>query len=1149
MNLLENRLPWSGLQWPETESETMSTTPQAAIRSGVEARWTAEQAADWREWDIISMELWIPQGQSAELTLEVSPLQVGRPEYASSVRAIAAIVGRGWTPVEIARSAFDAMSVTSAMWRMVRRLTVQVKLTGGDGGEAMAVRRLALKRSGRISLQAERRSLVLEPGQTALYDVLVRNESDDRQAVALKRDVYGFESTAAEIEPAVLELAPGQARRVAVRAAMHDGIAPGGYEKLTVSALPNGDSAYAERLALYIVRKLPRPYILHTEAGWERVKRNAEQYGWARRELEAYVRRAEAWVVPEAKGAGQPYAFELGERFQLHAAGVAWKLTGRREFQGKAMLLLRRLADPVNGYPETDAPMLHIYASREEQALPTPRAVKVCGGGLIHEGEFMLDVASVYDLLHDAEGWTEEDHRRIEAAFRLFIEKVDWMITDGDMNNIPSGGMIGALLCSLAIQDMRWIRRFVEGPGGFIDMVATGVMDDGWYFEGATNYVLLFADMFTRLIQACEPWGFNLKHLQVPPSYRRNAMLSPWSMPGEKPFLGMSFAKFGPVRRNARSVRDVWDAMLPFVDERGILIGHNDSTDKDVVRAYDLAYYVWRDPKYASVVKGRDRRDLLYGEGELPEHGEDVAAKSAYADNVGLAVLRSGSPEPGSRIEAVVKYGSHGGYHGHFDRTGLVALKRYGKNAYGPLASWYGYDSFMFKMWVQASLSHNMVVADGRMQEPAESQRLLFHSGRMLQVCAVETTARWSDPPYGGQTPYPASFPEEKGWAEGRYVPAPPVPRGQGDPGEYSEPILQRRLTAVTDDYVLIADYVRGGEEHVYDCLHHYQGFAGLRSERTRHLRHTGKMFEDPYGAGQFITDCDWYACAAPVVVSFSHEYDRVRDDEEGRHMAHNENGRMELNVHALWPPEPEMMTGWYAEAAPVNKRLHYEVLGDGELLDEGRFGAWILGKRRIAAPLRGRSKLELRVRTEGAKRKTVFWGDPVIVLADGRRLPLSSLPVRKSNVDDGNGSGVDYYGGPVHLEGEPYPAALPFEPLDERLPATAEYDLSELDAVSFEAVIGGDYPLGVDPARRKTVSVRATGKEAVFLTILEPHKDRPAVAGARALSEDRIEILLADGRRQELELRGLRGPGSGLGLRIAEWRGGALEREESAGE
>lgn len=1168
MNMLKDRKLWTGLDWreedPDRETGLASRRGAAAadadilqlalMQPGFEARFTYEQAADWRDREVLSLEVWIPKGHTLELTLRVYPLRFGRPEYVESTAAFAAVSGEGWTTVELARDAFDCIGAAPALWRLVHQLGLAARLTNAENepvGKEIALRRLELKRKSRVALRAARLSQTALPQQTAEYRIEVSNETDSRQAVTLKLDAYGFESLPATVKPSMLLLKARETKQVVVRASMHDGVAPGGCEKLTLSALPDGDSAHAQRLLLYAVRPLPHPYMIHTEAGWDGVQRNVACYDWAREELAEYIRRAEAWAVPEPRGAGAAYAFELAERFNLHAAGVAWRLTGRRDLLDKVQLFMRRFADPQHGYPATDAPALHIYASDGELALPTPRAVKVCGGGLIHEGEFMLDVASVYDLTYEADGWHMEDHRRIEAAFRLFIAKTDWMITDGDTNNIPSGGMIGALLCSLAIQDMHWVRRFIDGPGGFIDMVSTGVMDDGWYFEGASNYVLLFADMFTRLIQACEPWGFNLKERYVPPSYNPNAMLSPWSLPREQPFLGMSFAKYGPVQRNYRTVKDVWDAMLPFVDERGILVGNNDTTDKDAVRGYDLAYYVWRDPRYAAVIRGRNRRDLVYGVGELPEASgaasEETAAKSAYADNVGLAILRSAGGDSSSRLQAVVKYGSHGGYHGHFDRTGLTALKRYGKNAYGPLASWFGYDSFMFKMWVQASMSHNMVVVDGKMQEPAESQRLLFHSGELLQACVVETHARWSDPPYGGQTPYPQSFPQEKGWIEGRQLPEPPESRAQGSLGRFGEPIRQRRLVGVTSDYVLLADYVCGEETHIYDCLHHYQGFLGLEGQSVRHLHHTGKMFEDPYGSGQFITDCDWHGCEAPVVARFSHQYDRLNDDSEGRHMQHSEEGRMDLNLHSLWPPQQELMTGWYAEGAPVHKQLHYEVLGDGELLERGRSGIWILGARRLHIPLAGQSVLTLRVQVERSQRKTVFWGNPVIVLADGRRIALTELPMRKHNIDEGNGIGLDYYGGPVHLEGEQYADALPFEPLDDQLPAVAEVDLRGLEAAAFEAVIGGDYPLGLDSARRKTISVRVTGREACFLTLLEPHEQPPAVIRAEAAAADRIRVQLADGRRHEIELNGLQGDGSQLRIRILESAGGRLLREEQA--
>ncbi|MBD0381484.1 COG1470 family protein [Paenibacillus sedimenti] len=1124
---------------------------QAVLVSGQESVFEHEQAEDWRSWDALAFEICMPEGQKAEIGARVYPLQFGRPEYIECAAAKVLVSGRGWTTVEIGFSHFDCMAFTSAFWRMISRVGLSVKLLNGSGGEELPIRNLRLKKLGRIALEADRLSRAGEPGETVDYVITVSNLTAEVQAVICRPSIYGFESMETRLEPDCLLLQPGESGRVAMSVRIHDGVAPGGYEEQVFTAVPNGDANYAEQLTFYTVRRLPHPYILHMEEGWDGVRRNAAVYDWARKELEQLVLLAEAWKVPVAQGAGKPYAFELPQRFNLHAASVAWKLTGRQDLLEKAVLFLRRLADPVDGYPATDAPFLHIYATEDEMALRTPRGVKVCTGGLIHEGEFMLDVASCYDLLYDAGVWTEEDRTRMEMAFRLFIDKVDWMITDGDTNNIPSGGMVGALLCSLVLQDMHWIKRFIEGPGGFVDMVRTGIMDDGWYFEGASNYVVLFADMFTRLAQAAEPWGLNLKHMQVPASYRKDAMLSPWSMSMEKPFLGMSFRKFGPVRRNTRSVKDVWDAMLPFVDDRGILIGNNDSTDKDMVKWYDLAYYLWRDPRYVSVIRDADRRDLLYGVGELPEPAGLHCAGSAYADNAGLAVLRSrkpGIPER-ERLQAVLKYGSHGGYHGHFDRTGLVSIKRYGKNAYGPLASWYGYHSFMFKMWVQASLSHNMVVVDGQMQEPVESCRLMFHSGNLLQVCAVETVARWSDPPYGGQTPYPERFPEDRSLMEGREVPVPSVPRAQGELGEYSEPILQRRLMVVTDDYVVLADYVRGEQVHTYDCLHHYQGFRGLESEQKKYLRHTGKMNDDPYGAGQFISDCNWYSCTAPAVARFSHVYNRERDDRDGRHMLHNEEGRMDTDVHAVWPPQQEVMTGWYAEAVPVNKTLEYRVLGDGKHLAQDKFGAWILGKRRVSVSLRDVHVLTLQVYVDRAARKTIFWDDPCLILADGRRIHLAEMDVTFRNVDHGNGIGTDYYGGPVHLEGEPALRALPFEPLDCREPAEAILDISGMGAVAFEGTIGGDYPLGDDPARRTTVSFRSEGKEACFLTVLELHEGKPQIRRAEAESAGRLQVYLADGRRQELTVLGLESGGADIRISIEEWLGERMLRSETTQE
>lgn len=47
-------------------------------------------------------------------------------------------------------------------------------------------------------------------------------------------------------------------------------------------------------------------------------------------------------------------------------------------------------------------------------------------------------------------------------------------------------------------------------------------------------------------------------------------------------------------------------------------------------------------------------------------------------------------------------------------------------------------------------MSHNMVVVDGKMQEPTSCDQFLFYSGNMMQVHAMSTDARWSNSPYLG---------------------------------------------------------------------------------------------------------------------------------------------------------------------------------------------------------------------------------------------------------------------------------------------------------------------------------------------------------------------------------------------------------------
>ncbi|MCK0473676.1 heparinase II/III family protein [Halalkalibacter sp. APA_J-10(15)] len=1103
--------------------------------------------ADWREYDCISFDIQLPDESPLLLEVTAYPVKIGRPEYVEQTSANVIVAGKGWKTIEINFSQFDTNEVASAFWRFIGEVSLEARFLSGEQEGEIFFKNCRLKHSGPIDLQSEQDSLAGKTGKIVCYHFTVTNESNVTQAVSLFLEKYGWESVETKLHPHYIVLEPGERQHGTLEVEINEQIAPGGFEVQTLVAVPNGNTSFLKKIELITVKELPHPYLLHTEDGWNAVRAKIASYDWARNSLGSYVNNAEKWEVPECH-TNSEFAFSLEERFPFMATAIAWKLTGRKDLLKKVSLFLKRFANPKTGYPTTKASIFH---SIDELLLDGefPLEAKVSSGKLIHEGELMMDIVSGYDLIYHTEALTEEDHVHIKQALERFIQKVDWVITDGDSNNIPAGGMVAGLFCSLVIQDMKWIRRFISGKNGFCDLIAAGVMDDDWYFESASNYVVLFADLVTKVAQACLPWGINVRDLYIPPYYGRNAMISPWTYPKEKPFLGMSFQKYGTNKKNYRSIRGIWDAMLPFIDYRGILFGANDSAEMNMAATYELAYYLYRNPSYVPVIKHAEKRDLLYGVPELPEEVEtDLHTRSTFSDNVGFCVLRSQTDgrEQSEQIQMVIKYGTHGGYHGHFDRASMLQLMRYGKNVYNPEATWYGYGSYMFKMWVQTSMSHNMVVVDQKMQEPSETKRLLFHTGKLFQVCAVETIARWCDPPYGGQTPYAEQFPEEKAWNEGRYIPSPPIKREQGDIGDYTEPILQRRMIMVTDDYVVIVDYVKGKELHDYDCLFHFEGLKELSATKKKWIHHTGQFTQDPYSAGQFITDCHWYNVQAPAQIHYEYDYDQKKDNEYGKNSRFNVDGHMKIDLHSIWPKQQQIMIGNFPEADEINKQLTYEIIGDGKRLDSGAFGAWILGKGIVDVSLKGIKELQIKVNVDKSSRKTIFIGEPYILTTDGKTISITELHYDLDHVDLGKGIGKDYYGGPVKIAGVEYEAAVPFEPIDCTKPAVMTLNIEKMNADRLKLVIGGDYPLGDEGKQRKTIAIRTSNNEARYINVVELYPEKPVIRGTNVIDDSCFEVELENGCIQRIEFDNFYSHEKGVRVKIIEEKRGKVTREES---
>lgn len=1111
-----------------------------------------DSAAEWQDYYGVRFEVNLPGINETTLTVSI----VRAPRSASPETPVTATLRlgeSGWHTITLPWSAFDFEQANTEFLHYVKEFRVAAAAPGGTENP-IQLRNVRVIQAPVISLEADVRGKPAPQNGSAEYEIIVGNCTDTRQSVVLSQVKYGWEEMVTGIEPAEFDLAPGETRTVKLTVKVSDRVPPGGHEDQVLQAIGNGDAAEASRLKFITTSELPHPYILHTPAGWQEVRDKAAKYVWASKAQADVVHKAAAWRVPEVADPSKapddtygPYVFATQTENDLLAAAWAWQLTRDKTYADKVALFLCRLSNPLTGYPVT---------------------LRACNQSLVQEGGFFQHIAMAYDMILDSGALSADDRRQIETTFHLFMATIDRADDYGPINNWNVSEVCGAFYCALAMQDLFAADHFFSGPAGICDQLSKGVMDDGWWYECSISYNMWVASEFTQVGLAYKPFGVNFLDMKVPASYSPRTLLvaelsggvtSGMTPEQRRTPFGMNPDIFGPNTKPYRDIRDMWNSLLPFIDWRGVMFGVNDSTENQVTgyrtevgaQPFEIAYYAYHDPAYAAMIKlGNGQRDLLYGVPNLPAKTPENFRRSAYADNVGLVMLRSQTTNRpiSEQIQAALHYGTHGWAHGHYDRTDLLSLMRYGRSFWNPESVFWGYEPFMYKFYCQCSVNHNMVVVDEKMQEATPGERLLFHTGKAMQATVVQTTARWSNPPYGGMIYdyVPVKTFAEKCWREGRSVPIPTNAPAYGSLTGYTEKILQRRALLVLDDYIVVADYVKGTNDHTFEDLLQLKGFEGLNASQKTFLRHDAQWNADPVGSAQFVTDCNWYQVTAPAVGHFIERWGPGADN-DGSRSAGNEDGVLKLDVHTLWPPRQEIMVGTAPELHETEKRLFYTVRGDGQTLAQGKFGAWILGSAAIDVPVAGVKQLELVTRTELSKKPTVFWGGARIVTADGREIPLSELPVSYENIIRPGQAGEDYFGGPIKIVGEEYPFATPGQPVTNDVSGLVRVDLSGIHAVRFKAVLGSDYPPGPEAQRRKVYAVRAPiGDEGRFLTVIEPYEDRPVIKSAIALNADHLRVVLEDGRVQNITIKHFDGDGTNIVASLVETRDGKVVRTES---
>mgnify|MGYP000028039335 FL=1 len=1035
---------------------------------------------------------------------------------------------------------FSVFDTPKASQTTIRRIkSIAFHLSGERGGKVKLLSTRLLEGNS-VKTTADCYSRPGEPGDTIVYPVTVTNCEPTSQSVYFSIQKYGWEAFPVIVEPTQLELASGETRKVNVHVIVPPGIPAGGREKQTLQILPSANPSAVRTLTFTTLRSMPHPFTIHTAEGWDEVRRKAGTYDWAKDRKERYIQDAKAWIVPlrppyVVNGDGIPYLCATTHEHGLMNNAIAWQLTRSPEYARKVKQFLLMISDYQNGFPLTRK------ASHQSS---------------VQEGHFFQHLAQAYDLIQDAGILTDAECAQIEYTFRLYIDLFLRYKSTGGANWAVSQ-LTGVFFCALAIQDFQLVDEVLYAPSCLMDKFRTYTMPDGWWYECTVSYNLWVASEYVQIGLALNPFGYSLLTEKFPVDYN----LTPeYDKVGANEDAdrrnlhhGHSFRIRGPIHQPYVTIKMMSDALLPFLDYRGWIFGINDATEREVGGdSFEMAYYAFRDLRYAAFIRMTPKRnDLIYGVPELPD-AEPVEVRGAYADNAGALMLRSTQKDAREKIQAVLKYGTHGGYHGHFDRTGLLSLMRYGRSFYNPEMVWYSYAPYMYNFYVQTSLSKNMVTVDLKQQEADDSERTLFHTGDLFQAGCVEGTAAWSYPAYGGlrhSMKGPRDFKEKTEW-EARYFPIPDKHPDFGVLTGFTEPIFQRRLMVVTDDYVVLADYDKSTEnkQHRFDLLFQVKGLLGLAADHKEYTSHTAQLGTDPLSVAPLVTDVNHYSVTGTLKASFLTKFGPDADNRGTR--ISGEPGNLYMDIYNAWPnTQRTAFTGRAPEDHGTQRPLQYAVRGDGKTLAEGKFGAWILGEGRVDVDVTGVKKLTLSSATPNKNRAgTLFWGEAVLETKDGKTIRLADLPSIKNNVQDNPfGLTKDYADGRINISGENCAWGLPAEPVNAGAETPAEYafDLSNLQATRLKTVIGGDYPLGDEAERRITFGVRTDASQARFLTVIEPYEKESLVQSVTAPSADELIVKLKDGREHCLHFFGMEGEGNKLGVKVQEWKEGRLVREE----
>jgi hypothetical protein len=179
-------------------------------------------------------------------------------------------------------------------------------------------------------------------------------------------------------------------------------------------------------------------------------------------------------------------------------------------------------------------------------------------------------------------------------------------------------------------------------------------------------------------------------------------------------------------------LRSMFDGPLALAMPDFVLPNFNDSSTVPLANEadiYELALARYGNAAYAPLLAQSNRRGrlaLLCGVTNLPIGASLASLGSRNSPASGYAILQQGDGSGATWL--CLKYGPHGGGHGHPDKNHFILYAR--GQIVAPDAGTHAYGSPLHTAWDKTTLAHNTLTVDEASQAPATGKCLAFGAER-----------------------------------------------------------------------------------------------------------------------------------------------------------------------------------------------------------------------------------------------------------------------------------------------------------------------------------------------------------------------------------------------------------------------------------